>query len=267
MKLQTFDFSGEQFSASTEEHVAILEVSGDVKKLAQDFAVRETFFSLLEIFETDPSLHCLLIISDQDALGQVRYEEFWSQIFGPQEGIAAGQVTSQDRALLTAAREESALIQVCRAFSSSKKLIIVAADGSVVGPYFGAMLAADFRIATNRLVVEFPHIKMGMTPLGAIAYYLPRYVGPSLARDNLLFGAPLPATRAHELGLFDSIVAVDEYRESSLALARRAANIPRSVVRYTKELLQLEWDHFDEFVNWESNHIRLDKVFRSDLEA
>lgn len=258
MKLRAFDFDGEQFSAHTEGHVAILKVRGDVYEIAQNFAVKESFFKLLEIFERDANRHCLLVVSDHEVLGEEGHERFWSRALDRRASTQAELMARRDRAELTAVREENTLVQVCAAFSKSSKLVVSAADGSIVAPFFGAMLAGDFRIATNRSTLVFPHVKLRMAPLGAIAYYLPRYIGPSLARRHLLFGSPLPAMRGRELGLFDAVVPVEEYFERSLEFAQQVAEIPRSVAKYTKELLQLEWDHFDEFMDWESNHIRLD---------
>lgn len=258
MQPHVFNFKGEHFSAHADEQVAVLKLTGNVYEIAQDFAVKESFFKLLSVFESDANLHCLLVVSDHDVLGEAAHEKFWARTLELRAGTEAEPVARRDRAEMRAAREENALLQACRAFAASRKIIIVAADGSIVSPFFGAMLACDFRVVTNRSTVVFPHIKLRMAPIGAIAYYLPRYLGPSLARSCLLFGSPLPAMRARELGLFDAVVTVDEYAEACVAFARQAATIPSSVVKYTKDLLRLEWDHFEEFADWESSHLRID---------
>lgn len=53
MKQHDFNFEEEHFSARADEHAAILKLAGDIYEIAQDFAVKEAFFHLLDIFERD----------------------------------------------------------------------------------------------------------------------------------------------------------------------------------------------------------------------
>ncbi|WP_441247489.1 enoyl-CoA-hydratase DpgB [Kitasatospora sp. McL0602] len=113
----------------------------------------------------------------------------------PAEGWSAGLpvplVNKWERALRRLERLDTATVAV--------------ATGEVGGTAFELLLATDHRIATGGTSFTLPADDSGVWP-GMSVYRLANQVGIAGARRAVLFGAPIPALRALELGLVDELV-------------------------------------------------------------
>ena len=137
-------------------------------------------------------------------------------------------------------REENALSQFIQLMCEFEKIAVSGVRGSVVGAFLGAILATDHRITTDNTVFSFPHIRYQMPPQGALAFFLPKYVGIMKAKKILLSGDSLSATQALELGLVDEIVTDDSFEQGCIKAAKKILRVPSSVVSMTKHLMQCD---------------------------
>jgi len=134
-------------------------------------------------------------------------------------------------------REEIALSQFIQLMCGYEKIVVSCVRGSVVGAFLGIILSTDVRIASENTVFSFPHIRYEMPPRGALAFFLPRYVGMARAKRILLSGVSLSAAEAHELGLVDEVVSDGVFEDKCLGIAKKMPRIPPSVVGATKRLM------------------------------
>jgi enoyl-CoA hydratase/carnithine racemase len=96
---------------------------------------------------------------------------------------------------------------------------IAAVHGVVFGGGFELALTADQIVADKTARFCFPELRLGLIPgFGGIPR-LQRDAGNGVVRDLLLSGRSLNATRAHQVGLVQQLVAKGE----ALAAARRTA--------------------------------------------
>lgn len=99
---------------------------------------------------------------------------------------------------------------------------VAAISGVCLGGGFELALTADILIADKTARFGFPELRLGLIPgFGGIPR-LTRDVGNAVARDLLLTGRTLRATRAAELGIVSQVVAEGQAVEVARAVARQA---------------------------------------------
>jgi enoyl-CoA hydratase len=124
---------------------------------------------------------------------------------------------------------------------------IAAVNGPAVGAGFNLALACDVRLAGRSARFDTRFVRLGIHPGGGHAWLLERAVGPQAAAAMVLFGERVDGPRAAELGLAWGCVDDDELLEDAVALAGRAAEVPRELATTVKATLrQAPWQpHFD----------------------
>ncbi len=109
---------------------------------------------------------------------------------------------------------------VLRALEESEKPVIASMHGTPMGGGVEIAMACHYRCATAGTRLGMPEITLGILPGAGGTQRLPRLIGIEGALDLLLGGAPIDASRAHELGLIDEIVG-DDAVEGGVDYARR----------------------------------------------
>ncbi|SDG84073.1 enoyl-CoA hydratase/isomerase family protein [Pelagibacterium luteolum] len=110
-------------------------------------------------------------------------------------------------------------------------------DGPALGGGAELMLACDFRIASSRTKIGFPEILLGALPAAGGMKRLLRDLGPQRAKELVLLGEPIDASRAYDIGLINKVVDPDTLEGEVIALASRLALLPASAIRQAKRVL------------------------------
>jgi enoyl-CoA hydratase/carnithine racemase len=111
------------------------------------------------------------------------------------------------------------------AMMSSRKPIVAALQGAVVGGGLGLALVADFRIATPETRMSANFAKLGFHQGFGLSVTLPALVGQQRAADLLYTGRDVRGEDALAMGLVDRVVAVEALAD---AAAEYAAELARS---------------------------------------
>ena len=101
-------------------------------------------------------------------------------------------------------------------YRDRRKPVIVAVDGLATAGGCEIVLAADLVVATTRSAFGLAEAKRNLIAGAGGLFRLPRAIGQAAAMEAILTGEPIPAERAHALGLVSRLVepgqAVDEAR-------------------------------------------------------
>lgn len=121
--------------------------------------------------------------------------------------------------------------------------IVAAVNGTAAGAGAVIALAADFRVVADSARFHFLFTKVGLSggDMGS-AYLLPRLVGLGRATEILMFGDPVDAEHAADIGLANRVVPADQVLEAARELATRIATGPTLSYRATKLLITREMD-------------------------
>lgn len=118
-----------------------------------------------------------------------------------------------------------------------EKPIVASVHGFAAGAAFNLALACDLIVASDdsRFVLSFAQV--GLISDGGGSYFLPHLIGPHLAKEWLFLADPIPALRAHELGLVNRVVPVAELESETMKLAQRLATGPGKAYGMMKRIV------------------------------
>jgi len=127
---------------------------------------------------------------------------------------------------------------VTRSMRSCPQPIVALVQGPAVGAGFSLTLAADVRYCSPEAKFGAAYIKIGVsgTDMGS-GYFLPKFVGLSVASEFLMTGRFMLPQRALATGLVSDVVAADKLLETGLELASDMLKTAPMGLRLTKESL------------------------------
>lgn len=130
------------------------------------------------------------------------------------------------------------LTDIIRDMRRCPQIVVALLHGAAAGGGFAFALAADIRIAAEKARMNAAFVKLGINgcELG-ISYFLPRYLGLSLASELTLTGRFLHADRAYQLGLVSEVVPESELEAAGERLVQDLLAASPKGLRKTKETL------------------------------
>jgi len=171
---------------------------------------------------------------------------------------------SQDRALLwydhankpgaefLYAREQEAYLGLCRRWQDIPKPTIAMVQGACIAG--GLMLAwvCDFIIASDDAYFQDPVVIMGIPGVEyfAHAFEMP----PRIAKEFLMLGERMPASRAYEVGMVNRVVPREQLEAEVRKVAAGLAERDRFALALTKQAI----NHVDEL---RGKRLAMDAVF------
>ncbi len=96
------------------------------------------------------------------------------------------------------------------------------------------VLNADLIVAGESARFDTRFLQLGIHPGGGHTWMLQRIAGPQTAAATVLFGDVLDGPEAERCGLAWRCVPDDDLLDTAVAMARRAAAVPRDLVVRTK---------------------------------
>jgi enoyl-CoA hydratase/carnithine racemase len=133
---------------------------------------------------------------------------------------------------------ESPAFRFLHAISTAQKVLVAAVHGAAVGIGATMLLHCDLVVAARSTKLSLPFVALGLVPEAASTLLLPRAVGHLRASELLLLGEPIDAETALRWGLVNRVVDDEKLIDAAMELATRAASLPPSAVRLTKQLLK-----------------------------
>ena len=115
------------------------------------------------------------------------------------------------------------LADIILALEGAGKPVVAAIHGNALGGGLELALGCHYRIATQAARLGLPEVKLGILPGAGGTQRLPRLVGVPKALEMVVFGSPIDAVEAQNLGLVDAHVDDDSQ------LARRAQDFAGAV--------------------------------------
>ena len=126
---------------------------------------------------------------------------------------------------------EPTLHVVADLIENGAKPVIAAIHGTALGGGYELALNCHYRIAVPSAKVGLPEVKLGLLPGAGGTQRVPRMIGAAAALEIIVSGAPVPAARALELGLVDSLGAEGRLREDAVAFAEQILRESRPLQR------------------------------------
>jgi 3-hydroxyacyl-CoA dehydrogenase len=145
------------------------------------------------------------------------------------ENVVGVVVTGKGRAFIAGAdisefggnMSGHSLNDVFKSMEYCSKPLVAAINGITLGGGLETALCCNYRIASKQAFVGLPEVNLGLLPGGGGTQRLPRLAGPSEALKMMLTGAHIPAKKALDMGIVDSLS--DNVVEDSIQFVKEKA--------------------------------------------
>lgn len=192
-----------------DDHVITITIDRERKLNALDYPTIDALLAELDRIDADDRVRAVILTG----AGRTAFSA-GADIPSLAASIAGGP----ERALREIVRRGHALTRRIEEFP---KPVIVAVNGLAYGGGCEITEAAPLAIAAEHATFAKPEILLGFPPPFGGSQRLPRHVGRKHGLEMILTGDPIPATRAAELGLVNTVVPADELLDAARDLAAR----------------------------------------------
>jgi len=118
-----------------------------------------------------------------------------------------------------------------------EKPVVCAVNGAAAGAGCNLVLSCDLVMAADTAKFIQVFVRRRLIPDGGGACFLPRLVGLLRAKQLMMLGEDLPASRALEWGLIYDVVPADKLMDEAMKMAQRLACGPTRAIGMTKSML------------------------------
>lgn len=232
------DVDSQDYRFYVDDRIVVLTFGQNVFDNLISLEISSKLLQLLDAINDSPNIAALLIFNERESLGDEAYERFIDQCIDVNAEVTYREIPSSYEKKKIRAREIFRLQNFVSKMISMKKIVFNALYGTVVTPFFGAALAADYRFAHKDMRFSLSHLKYDLHPSGGLAYFLPRLLNRNKAFDILMHGGYISAAEAFELGLVNEIFegSFEEYKVQALESARKMCHSEKEILQ-TKKLL------------------------------
>ncbi|SDP01823.1 enoyl-CoA hydratase [Pseudomonas jinjuensis] len=132
-------------------------------------------------------------------------------------------------------REQEVYLGMCRRWRDMPKPTIAMVQGACIAG--GLMLAwvCDLIVASDDAFFQDPVVRMGIPGVEYFAH--PYEMNPRIAKEFLMCGERMPASRAYEVGMVNRVVPRKELEAATYALAEKIGKQPRMGLALTKQAI------------------------------
>jgi len=118
-----------------------------------------------------------------------------------------------------------------------EKPIIAAVHGFAAGAGFNLALACDLITAAEDSKFALSFSQVGLISDGGGSYFVPRLVGPHLAKQFLFTAEPIPAERLYQLGVINYLYPLEKLKDETFQFALKLAHGPGKAYGKIKKLV------------------------------
>ncbi|HPX31671.1 MAG TPA: enoyl-CoA hydratase [Smithella sp.] len=195
----------------------------------------------LKYAENDPSVRCIILT-------------------GKGKAFSSGAYLAKDELETTFSYEglrktiTEDLNPLIKTITTNQKPVIAAVNGPCAGASAGLVLACDLAVASESAYLLFPFVNIGLATDGGPGFFLTRLVGPKRAMEILLLGEKISAEKCCELGLFNRVVAAENFQKEVKELAGKLAHGPFSQTLIKSAVHQALAMNLDEYLDLEAEY-------------
>lgn len=126
---------------------------------------------------------------------------------------------------------------MCKAWAEIEPVTIAAIEGYCIGGAVSLATSCDFRIMGDGSYMRLPEVPLGINMSWRTLPRLTALMGPSRAKQFVMFGQKLEASWAAEWGLADDVSDKGDAYNVARAWAQKVSSLPPLPVRMTKEAI------------------------------
>lgn len=158
--------------------------------------------------------------------------------------------------------------RIPKTFHAIDVVTVAAIHGHAIGAGCDLAAMCDIRIAATGASFAESFVRVGLISGDGGAWFLPRVIGFSRAKEMMLTGRPIDAATALQWGLVSSVVEQGDLAATAQEAAQHFASLPPNALRATKQLLRaVENEQFDEILKISAKFQAMLQVQSDHIEA
>lgn len=118
-----------------------------------------------------------------------------------------------------------------------EKPVVGAVNGLAAGAGASLILASDLKVCSEKATFINAFVKVGLVPDSGMTFYMPRFLGLSLALEHAWTARPITAQQALRCGWVNRVVPAEKLAEETAALTSELAKAPPLAVALTKRAI------------------------------
>ena len=132
---------------------------------------------------------------------------------------------------------------LCTRLTTTESIVIAIVDGIAMGGGFELVLAADLVVASATSRFALPEVRLGLIPGWGGTQRLVWFVGPNRAKELVLTGATMTASRAEDAGIVTHLVPAEiDLQESAEAYLEALTHRAPLALRAGKATIGASYD-------------------------
>ncbi|MCU7837684.1 MAG: enoyl-CoA hydratase/isomerase family protein [gamma proteobacterium symbiont of Taylorina sp.] len=240
------NYSSDVFTCSFENQTAVISLKEASYKIAHEVSHVHDLLACINSIEMNQKIKGVLIQHETD---NDRIEVLQTFIQSIQK--ESGYVKKE----MGVTRYGNSIKRITLALNDFSKPVVIAISGNVPIDSFGYFLACDYRIATDDMRIEFPGLIIGITPMGAVPFFLKRQLGTTKTMELLMAGKIIPADEAKEMSIVSEVVSQDKLNEACRSKLEEFYQVPGQTLNFTKQLVRPKTFELEEYFEMSSRLI------------
>lgn len=124
-----------------------------------------------------------------------------------------------------------------------EKPIVGIINGLAAGAGASLILGTDLKVCSEDAKFINAFVKVGLVPDTGMTYFMPRYLGLSLALEHAWLAKPVTAQQALHYGWVNRVVPSSQLQDEADALVRELLRMPPLALAFTKRALHRSLDN------------------------
>lgn len=124
-----------------------------------------------------------------------------------------------------------------------EKPVVGAVNGLAAGAGASLILSTDLKVCAEKATFINAFSRVGLVPDSGMTYYMPRFLGLSLALEHAWTAKPVTAQQALHFGWVNRVVAAEQLSAATAELAAEVAKAPPLAVALTKRAMNRAFDN------------------------
>ncbi len=247
--------SNEFYDISIQNEMAVLDVKEKVFDFITDVQLSDKLINFIHKIDYNRDIKALIFINNRESFSEENYERFINRILVENKpGNDCDPPCYCEKNVRF--REINILNKIIKTIAGLQKLVISGMNGTIVTPFLGASLVADFRYASDDAVFSMIHNKYGLHPSGGLPYFLSSYLHHSKALEIQLRDH-IDVNTANELGLLTKILPRENFRDAVIEEAQKITSKKYCSIRDTKRLTNWYRKSLSDYFDFESEILNL----------
>lgn len=243
------------FEYEQHDEIAVIRLKNNVFDFISDIDAGNKLISFFDELDYNPGVKGLLFYNDADAITDEKYDGFMNEIMSKavkQDDNAPPDFSKKNARF----REINILDSIIKQLAKMQLIIVSGVQGTIVTPFIGTVLVADFRYATEDAVFSMAHNRYGLHPSGGLPFFLSNIVHHSKALE-IQMSESFTAQEAMEMGLINKVFPVDDFEQSILNEVKQYTKLKYSTIRDTKRLTNFTRMPLDDYFDFETGLLNL----------